>query len=435
MGIKRINIGIVRIGAGVVIIGLLLVSNGCSYIYNGNNKKIILEEDVRETLNKETNMQIQVQQLDLKLGEGVYFKPTFYYNGEVYGSVGKGDGIIDAKNVEEYPIGGTLKEHLYCLDKNNVLKETNKKVFNYPYGSNIIGCKWNQSDGKIFSINYLKEDEPKVLEELTEALKKIGPYNNLMIKEYVIDGNKKMFTIINNVNYEGFELYFYDVEKGELYKRKGEILNEEDVSYIPALKSFVHMDKNYKCYKVVFEEDTFDFKEYIDLKGFVKTEEATRDYSYVIPINEEEVLLMELGRFGAEGYETKMISTFNFTTNKYKQLFVADKAEQEHIIANYIGNVTSIGGPTLIIDTFEEENGFRYLKPKVRYLKKIEGSKLITLYNEYIQNEGFTLTPMVETNISENGEEIFLKKNVTEIENGVQTTKNVIYKKYVLGNR
>lgn len=411
-----------RLGIGIVAMGILFISNGCSNGYEGSSKKkIILTEDVRATVERETSVEVKVQQVELDLDDA-YFNPAFYYNGEVYGSVGKGSGMINPIDSIEYPINGTLKDHLYSLDKNNILKETDKKVFAYPYSSKVI----NRENNKIVSIDYLKEKEPSIMPDLTAKLNKIGTNENLLIKENIIDGNKKMLTIYNAIPYEGYALYFYDVEKEKLYTRKGEVLNEETVSYIPALKSFIRMDQNYKCYKVVFEEDSYDFVEYIDVKGFVKTQTASRDMVQCIPINEEEILLMELSRIGNITYETKMISTFNFITNKYEQLFTADSSE--HLDAKYIGKVGPIGDYILLIDTFEEEKG--YVKPKERYFKKIEGSQLVTIYKEDISSEGLTLQSMPWTAISDNGEEIFLKKEILDMEDNVQTAKGAIYKRY-----
>jgi hypothetical protein len=417
-----------RLGIGITAIGFLLASSGCVYNQNGSSKKIILTEDVREVVKKETAVEVKVQQIELDLGGG-YFNPAYYYNGEVYGSVGKGSGVINLIDSMEYPVGGSLKDRLYSLDKNNILKETTKKVFAYPYSSKVI----NHENYTIVSIDYLNENEPRVMPELDEALSKIGPYDNLIIKENIIDGNKKMLTILNSVPDKGFALYFYDVEKKKLYTRKGNVVDKDSVGYLPALKSFINVDEDYKCYKVVFEEDTYDFKEYIDLKGFVKKDEASKNMVQFIPINEEEVLLMELSRYSNYNYETKRISTFNFTTNKYEQLFTAD--DTEHLHANYIGKVESVGDHILLIDTFIEDKGhlhyMDYIRPKERYFKKIEGGQLVTFYKEDISSEGLTLqsTPWIAK--SENGEEIFLKKEVLDIENNVGTAKAAIYKRYI----
>ena len=358
---------------------------------------------------------------------------------EIYGTVDMGINTI--QTIEQFPVGGMLKEKLYKLDSDNNLKETSKKVFSHVYYPKMIAYEENSisyiETGRLLTIDYSREDEPKELEELDNYLRSQGALgNNTFIYEKTVYEGESYLIIGTNIQDKGRAVYFYNQQKNKLYKRTGNVLNQEGVIYIDALKSFLWIDQDMKCYKVVFNEDEYDYVEYMDLKPFLNNslEKNSEERKTFIVASSEEILIETEELQRNEGYfnfhplyETKSLSIFNFKTNQFRELFSA--SAKQHINISYAVNSEALGGKLLIIDEFQYDNG--YISPKERFLKTIVDGQLNTLFREDISGEGKTLSPNVRAVVSENGKEMFLVKDITDIDDNIEKTRSVIYKRYI----
>ncbi len=421
----------------IILLSLIALSTSCNYRKEGDIKKVVLQKDISRDLIKEDEIKIVMEEIDLELGEGEYFEPSFYYDGDIYGYIHNGFGIIDSvQPTDQFPIAGQLKEHLYRLQQDNTLKETTKKVFKFNiHGPKTIGYESYKDEPKLLAIDYLKQDEPLEMKDLDNVLSILEKNDNTFIRETVIDEDTTYLTIMAHVPYEGYNLYFYDIQKKQLYTGKGNIFCGEEAEYIQALKSFIWLDDDLKSYKVVFKGDKYDFIEYIDLNKYTDNLKEIDSKAIVdfFSINDEEALIKISEPFRLGGYfdyhpiyQTKAISTFNFKTNQFQELFVAK--EGQSVYANYVGTIESIGRDLLIIDEFQESDG--HVVPKKRIFKIIVEGQLNTIYEENIEHEGNTLSAGVSTLLSKDGKEIFLKKNISTMEDEVETSKHATYKKY-----
>ena len=431
----------------IILLSLITLNTSCNYRKEGDIKKVVLQKDISKNSIKEDEIKIVMEEIDLELEEGEYFNPSFFYNGDIYGYIRSGYGrVYSERPTEQFPIGGQLKDHLYKLQQDNTLKETTKKVFMFNiHGPKNIGYEVYKDEPKLLSIDYRKHDEPLEAKDLDNALSTLEKdtntpmfekNTNTSMKETVIDEDTTYLTIMAHVPYEGYNLYFYNIQKKQLYRGKGNISCGGAAKYIQALKSFIWIDDDLKSYKVVFKGDKYDFREYIDLNKYtdsLKDIDSEAGVTFV-PINDEEVLIMVGGYFDHHPiYQTKAISTFNFKTNQFEELFVAK--EGQFVYADYVGTVESIGRDLFIIDEFQESDG--NIVPKKRTFKIIVDEQLNTIYEENIEHEGEniehegnTLGSGLSTLLSEDGKEIFLKKDISTIEDRVETSKDAIYKKY-----
>ncbi|MBU5674938.1 hypothetical protein KQI88_00725 [Alkaliphilus sp. MSJ-5] len=430
----------------IILLSLITLNTSCNYRKEGDIKKVVLQKDISKDSIKEDEIKIVMEEIDLELEEGEYFEPSFYHNGDVYGYIHSGFGIVHSeRSTEQFPIGGQLKEHLYRLQQDNTLKETTKKVFMFNiHDPKTIGYELYKDEPKLLAIDYLKQDEPLEMKDLDNALSTLEKdtntpmfkkNTNTYIRETVIDEDTTYLTIMAHVPYEGHDLYFYDIQKKQLYRRRGNISNGEHVEYIQALKSFICLDDDLKSYKVVFKDNEYDFIEYIDLNKYTNNLKEIDSKARVgfFPINDEEVLIWISEPFRLGGYfdyhpsyQTKAISSFNFKTNQFEELFAAK--EGQYVDFNYVGTVESIGRDLFIIDEFQESDG--NIVPKKRTFKIIADGQLNTIYEENIEDEGITLNSYLYTLLSEDGKEIFLNKVISTMENKVETSKDAIYKKY-----
>lgn len=424
---------------GMVIILFALLISGVYYAreQEWRLKKVVLQENVHADLINEKQLNVKVEELDFKLAEGEYFTPAFYLGEEVYGEIGKGIGMVEAVEASgQFPVGGRIKQYLYQLERDNTLVETGKKVFSHVYLSKTISYEEKEEDRKLYAIDYVKEDEPKEIKELDNILKENGyTGKDIYIFEEIIDRNTVYLKILGYKPDKGWDFCFYDVQKEKLYKRKGDVISQGTPMYIEALKSFLWIDKDLKCYKVVFTEDEYDYLEYLDLKPYTKasSETISKEKNSFIPLNDEEIIIETSVPFREDGYfsfhpiyETKSLSLFNFKTNQFQELFVAK--ENQHIMVSYSGKTETLGGNLLIIDEFEDDNGF--ISPRNRFFKTIVEGQLFTIFKEDIRGEGNTLSPFVRVKVREDGKEIFLQKEITVMENDVETSKKAIYKRY-----
>lgn len=427
------------IGTAIVLLALLISGVYYAWGQEWGLKKIVLQENVAADLNKEKQIKIKVEEIDLKLPEGEYFSPAFYMGNEIYGSVNM--GFNTPQHYEKFPVGGIFKQYLYKLKSDNTLKETSKKVFSHVYYSNMIGYEISFSGietGKLYAIDYTKEDEPEELKELDNILKVKGRLgNNTFISENAVNKDETYLVITTNIPYRGWALYFYNQQNKKFYTRAGNVVNQESVVYMDALKAFIRVEQDFKCYKVVFKDNEYDFVEFLDLKPYVNNSIDTNseERTIFVPVNDEEILIERQILFRDDKYfsfhpiyETKSLSIFNFKTNQFQELFKTK--EQQHIYVNYGGNVEAFGGKLIIVDEFENDNG--YILPKERFFKTIVDGQLNTVYKEDISREGRTLNPCIRAIISEDGKEIFLEKPITDMGSSFEISKGAIYKRYII---
>ncbi|WBW99022.1 hypothetical protein [Oceanirhabdus sp. W0125-5] len=399
-------------------IAVVFQLTGCG---KGKVEKIVLQKDVQETSNL---LEISgVEKIDLKLNDKEVFYPGFYFNGELYGYIGFGLGNLDNKEPKEgYLKDGYTRDKLFKIDQENKLKETSKVMLNNRYTYNK---SYDFNDGLVREIDYTKEDVPRESEDISNTLKK---YNIDKI-DYILPAliDDKEYIYLFNFSNSKINQYLLDVMEDKLYEFK---INDRliDLIYVEALKSFIWVDKDFTCYKLVFNENYIELEEYIDLKEYMsyRKNDDLKNVS-IGALNENEILIIEMGYLRDDGYfsyhplyETLSISKFNFKTNQFKELL---KSSGDRHISSI-----SMSKDILVFDEFEKESG--YISPKTRYFKTIDGDELKTIYKESIEDEGKTLSPFIRTLISEDKKEIFLLKQVTDMADGVETTMDVIYKKY-----
>lgn len=419
----------------VILLSLIIQLLGCGNKDKERLQRIVPEEDVKkqnlELKNKDSK--VTVERLNLELDEGDYFNPSFYYQGEAYGYVGKGFGIIkETKEITKtHPIKNSLKQYLYKIDKDNNLVETPKEAFNLLVGARVIDYKMFEQD-KVYGVDYEKEDKSIEIPELTEVIADLkrsrGNDNDNYYYYHITTSGKENYVVINEFNLAGeiseqSKTYLYDLENKKLYEGKNK--GEGWIYYVESLKSFMWMDEDSKLYKIALKGEYFHLDKYIDLD-----EENEVDWMNATMINNDEMLLFKSKYFStAEDefhpktyYRTTSIGKFNFKTNQYKVLFKAPR--KVNIYAKYIEN------NILVLEEFREQNGF--IKPIKRYLKEIDDDGLKALFEEEIEDEGETRNPYLEVVTSEDGKEILLTREITNMEDGVETTKEHIYKRYTI---
>ena len=401
----------------VIFLSLTVQLTGCGKERQKDVQRIVLEKDVREQnlKLKDIDPKITVEKVNLQLDDGEHFFPIFYYQDEVHGYVVSDNGMLSSTLKDDYPIGGYIKQYLYKIDKNNRLIKTSKEAFNHSLSHKLTSFKLGEQD-KVFSVDYKREDKPKEIIELTgtiEELKKQSHNSNYYIGNISENDN---YVIINEVTSDKRKEYLYDIKSKRLYEMKDEI--DGWFHYVDALKSLVYMDRDLKFYKVKLKGKYFYLDEYIDLKKKDGMDKARRGEM----INSDEILLFQerlVSNGGHRFYKTTSVSKFNFKTNQYNVLFEAP--EEVNIYAEYIGN------NVLVLEEFEEK--VNSIIPIKRYFKEIEGNELNSLFEEGIENEGKIVYPHIEI-ISEDGREIFLVRNLSELESDGQKTKGYIYKRY-----
>ncbi|MHC1749306.1 MAG: hypothetical protein AB9856_13630 [Cellulosilyticaceae bacterium] len=418
------------IGASLLLIGVSISIVGCGLVIPKRESKIVLEEDVRDQLSKTKQSSVEVQVLDLKLKEKEFFTPSFYYQGQIYGSIDKGSGEIELEGpTNEYPVGGYMKEYLYTIAEDGVMTKSNKKIIINPSDIKIIGKEFWGKSSPIYRVDYAKEDEPHKDENLIRIVKSVGLPDNIGVSEHYID-DKTNYVIITNYSLlpKGYKVYFYDLNKKKLYKNKENGIKDSPVTYIPKLKSFVHLDDNLKLYKAIFKEDTYEFEEYIDFNQFIHQEEKI-DYINIYLINDSQIVIMEekeIEEINQDNYETKRVSLFDFKTNEFKKIFEA--GSNQHISIGFEDEVVGQEGIIFFIDEFKIKDG--YIHPLKRTFKSFEKNELVTLYDEDIQEEGPTVTTGVYCKSNDKSGEIFIIRDINTMENNVETTKRRIYKRY-----
>lgn len=421
---------------GIIIISLILLAFGINYVYGQevHVEKVVLQDNVHVAVDNEKQVNVKMEELNLKLPEGEYFSPGFYVGDEVYGDVNIDCGTIQSR--EEFPVNGTMKSSLYRVGNDNNITETEKQVFTNVYSSKVIGYGNHNNEGKIYSMDYLKDQEPQVMEDLTNFIK-VNKYdrNNIFISEQKIDENKTFLKISTILPYRGVYIYLYDVENKRFFSEKDDKPCEYDFNYSKALNAFFYIDKNLVINKVVFEADKFNFDEYMDLKPYFKDSIDLASISgiHYNTLTDDEILITILGKFRSDGYfsfhpinETKNISILNLKTNQLREIFKAD--ETKHIDSMLVDEFKTLGGFLLVFNEYEESNGT--LIAKERVFKLLNAEELKTVFSEDITNEGATFSPSVRIKVKEDESELFLAKSVTILKDNIETTQKVIYKRY-----
>lgn len=417
----------------VILLSLIIQLLGCGNKDKEGLQRIVLEEDVKkqnlELKNKDPK--VTVERLNLELDEGDYFESSFYYQGEAYGYVGKGFGSIKKTKemTKTHPIKNYLKQYLYKIDKDNNLVETSKEAFNLlpGVGARVIYFKMYEQD-KVYGVDYEKEDKSIEIPELTEVIAELKGSRGNNNYYHIETSGKENYVVIKELDLAGGiveqrKTYLYDLQNKKLYEGKNE--GEGWIYYIESLKSFMWMDEDSKLYKMALKGKYFHLDKYIDLD-----EENEADDMTATMINNDEMLLFKSKCFStAEDefhprtyYRTTSIGKFNFKTNQYKVLFKTPR--KVNIYAKYIEN------NILVLEEFREQNGF--IKPIKRYLKEIDDDGLKALFEEEIEDEGETRYPYLEVVTSEDGKEILLTRMIADMEGGVETTKEYIYKRYTI---
>ncbi|MBU5438030.1 hypothetical protein KQI42_08430 [Tissierella sp. MSJ-40] len=271
----------------VILLSLTVQLTGCGKERQKDVQKIVLEKDVRERnlKLKDSDPKITVEKVNLQLDEGDYFYPAFYREGEVYGYVEKGSGIITNVPTDSHPIAGHIKQYLYKIDKSNHLIKTSKEAFTYSRKAKVLDFKYGEQD-KVFSVDYKKEDKPREIIELTdiiEELKKPSYSSNYYIRDIPENEN---YIVIDEMALSKRKKYLYDIKRKKLYETKGE--SDGWFYYVDTLKSLVYMDRDLKFYKVKLKGKYFYLEEYIDLK---KKDKIDKVWGRMI--NSDEILILQ----------------------------------------------------------------------------------------------------------------------------------------------
>ncbi|WP_461615614.1 hypothetical protein [Clostridium sp. Marseille-QA1073] len=426
----------------VVLLSLTTQLIGCKQKDEESVKRIVLESDVRNPKieEKNNNPKVTVEKINLKLDEGDYFEPAFYHEGEVYGVIDKGCGTISDldKATVTHPIAGYMKEYLYKVDDNNNLIKTSKEVFKRVWGAKVLGVKLFEDD-KVFSIDYKKEDKIKEIPELTKIineLKERSEYDSACHIRLNSDNENYVEIYITTASNKE-KLYLYDMKSKKLYDvhdkeyEKNGCLNT--LHYVDSLQSLVWINKDLKVYKLKLEKENAFFESYINLDKYIGSNQKGKiDNVRGVMINSDEMLIFQDEYVSEVGpylyhpiYKTISISKFNFKTNQYRVLFEAP--DGINMWAEYIGN------NMLDIEEFKQnEKNVESIIPINRYIKEIRNDELNVIYKEKTENEGETSYPYVYIALSEDGTELFLARHLTKFEDTIETTKDIVYKKYTI---
>ncbi len=426
----------------VMILSLTTQLIGCGGKSEESVKRIVLESDVRDQKlgEKNNNPKVTVEKINLKLDEGDYFEPAFYHEGEVYGNIDKGFGVIGSldKATESHPIAGYMKDYLYKVDENINLEKTSKEVFDRVGRSKMVGFKLLEDD-KVFSIDYKKEDKIKEIPELTKIineLKERSEYDSTCHIRLNSD-NENYVEIYITIASNKEKLYLYDMKSKKLYDvhdkeyEKNGCLNT--LHYVDSLQSLMWISKDLKVYKLKLEKENAFFESYINLDKYIGTNKKDKiDNVSGVMINSDEMLIFQDEYINEQGpylyyplYRTISISKFNFKTNQYRVLF--EVPDDINMWAKYIGN------NMLDIEEFKQnEKNMESIIPINRYIKEIRNDELNVIYKEKIKDEGETSYPNVYSALSEDGTELFLARHLTKFEDDTVKTKDIVYKKYTI---
>jgi hypothetical protein len=367
--------------------------------------------------------------VNFKLDNGDYFYPAFYHEGEMYGYISKGIGKVTKGGVH-HPSVEPTREHLYKVGKDNTLIETSKETIDWKMGcEKLLSFAYRKGD-LVFSIDYTKEDKPREIPELTAAIKELkGKSENV----YSISECGSYVIIGESEPYDGWaKIYFYDMNNKKIYEEK----DEEDVRfnnfyYVDSLKSVMCIGKDSKLYNLKFEENHYYLEEYLNLndKGYIDNVNA-------VMINGDEMLIFEekhITDVDYGGNKLISISKFNFKTNQHNVLFEAPK--------EVIMRIRAIKNNILIMEELKEKDGT--MVPIKRYFKKVDGNSLIALSEQNAEDDNWDAIFQDELNkreetkrafewilISEDEREMIFTRRLTSLKNGVETTKDIIHKKY-----
>lgn len=414
----------------VMILSLTTQLISCENKDQENIKRIVLESDVREIESNLENINYKGsgEIVNFKLDKGEYFYPSFYYEGEIYGYISRGIGQR-AKGGIHHSTTEPTREYLYKVDKDNTLIETSKEAVGSSGGhEKLLGFRYGKED-RVFSVDYRKEDKPREIPELTAIIKELKGesekiYSMSECGDYVIIRESESY-------YAKEKIYFYDMKNKKLYEKKDEEDKPiRDFFYVDSLKSIIGIDKNFKIYKLKFEDKYCYLEEYFDLNG-----KRYIDNVQALMINSDEIVIFEekyIRDLKSWYNELISISKFNFKTNQYNILFEAPKEVSM--------NIRGIKNNILIIEELEEKD--RYVVPIKRYLKKIEENDLITLFEQKVENDNWDtlLGDILEDRkidytcewilISEDEKEMLLTKQSVALEKDIEKTKDIIHKKY-----
>lgn len=430
-----------RVLMGVILLGLSLTLTGCGG--NGTTKvdKIVVEQDVTKGLDNVPR--VVVEEVKLNLKEGEFFDGRFYHDGKLYGNVSKGYGAAQ-ESTEEYPIYGLKKENLYTLDGNNNLGKTEKKIMfgEKPSsgGTKSIAMTFGKGKEEIYIADHKAENSEYIRETELEKLLFEKAYSPLFY--YFTQGND---------NY----LYFYELEMNGtdaylgIYDRKNKLLYEMNLGkkdqfekkyangetyvsdagftysifYSKALNSLMARGNGGMCYKVILKDGEVQLSEYIDLSKLnnkkaddieidTKNDQALIFYSTYINNDKAH----EDGKFKLEA-----IGKYDFATKQFKILFEAEK--DRNINGFYIGK------NLFILEEFEIKDNIKTYKN--RYILKLEDDEIKTIFKENIEEEKHDIAWNYIT-INEDGNEIFTVKHRTEMKDGMETSVDAIYKRYII---
>ena len=421
------------IGKNIFVILLSLAClcmNGCDKRNEFETSKIIINNDVTKNeknkiyiRNSNEKMDIKVknvEELNIKGNED--FVPYMFIDNEIYGYV-----VKIKENSEQY-----VEEKLYKLKENN---EIERSDIEFNYNGNIY-----YKDGKVYELDYSKNGISVENKKLTEALKKCHyATENVFLYKYNYD-NKNFVLSLEFLGDGSKFFYLYDDENDRVYQYK-ENLKDVNFSfdskygisnseYIKALDSLIRLDGNFKLYKMIFEGEYFEFKEFIDLSKYTnKKLDCNTDNITIKSINDNEVLIIQykeipcISKDYFRNVELVSIDKFNFKTNQFTELMKVD--ENTHFSApNFINDL-------IILDEFDLKED--KIKSKNRYFKVLGNNELKTIYKENIENEGETINTLASVIPNMDKKELLLYKNISEFKknNDIEFKKN-IYKKYIL---
>lgn len=392
-------------------------------------KRVIVEENVG--LERETPIDSSIfGQVYLDIDSNDCFYPAFYYGGEIYGYLKKTQG--------NDPIG---RKYLYKLATNHKLTETLKEIIDSRPGLNKAGFM----EDKAYMIDYTMRSKPTTIHELSRIINELreNEKENKYEISYVSGSNR--YLVINEISSNGeiTNVFLYDLVQQLFYKNNIDRYGE--IFYVFELKSLIWIDqKDFKIYKIHFENDHYTLEEYMDLG-------IDEDISRVRGImkNGYELILLHDVRLGNKKdwnlMRTAAVTSYNFETKQYVHLFnksfdknlhvvhlengvftiessdLSNKPIDENLYIEYIGNGIFIEES---FDIFSD-----YIELTKRRIYYYNRTKPILVYDEEFQEKSQQIYPEINVLVNGTGNEIFSTREIKKIIDGVPVTKSVIYQR------
>ncbi|SCG82881.1 hypothetical protein DW1_1309 [Proteiniborus sp. DW1] len=393
-------------------------------------KRIVVEENVE--LEGEAPVEpSSFGQVYLDLDSSNCFYPAFYYGDEIYGNL---------KKNHDKDISG--KKYLYKLDVYNKISETLKESIDFRPGINKVGL----IEDKAYMIDYTIRSKPTLINELSIIINELRENENQYEISYVSGSNR--YLVINEMSSSGevINVFLYDLVDNRFYKNNTH--RHGDICYIFELRSLIWIDqKDFKIYKIRFENDHYTLEEYIDL-GIDEDISRVRGTMK----NGHELILFHDIRLGnKENWNlmgTSVVTSYNFEKKEYTYLF-NNSIDKSLNMAN-LKNKSSAKESSISLSAPIDEysyieyigNGFfieesfdlfrDYIELTKRSIYYYKYTIPVLVYDEEFKEKSQQIYPEINVLVNEAGNEIFSTREIKKIIDGIPVTKDVIYQRIII---